>query len=39
MVGAAAVLSAEDFVDIPAVDWQKKVTDVDQEEEEELQRA
>ena len=39
VVGAAAVLSAEDFVDIPAADWKQKVTDVDQEEEEELQRA
>ena len=28
----------EDFVDIPAADWQQEEMDVDQEEEEELQK-
>lgn len=31
--------SVEDFVDIPAADWQQEEMDVDQEEEEDLQKA
>jgi len=39
VVAAAAAAAAEDFADIPAADWLHEVTDVDQEEEEALQRA
>lgn len=39
VVAAAAASAAEDFADIPAADWLHEVTDVDQEEEEALQRA